>query len=352
MGSCQSNTASASPAVATTTTTRSSSSAVPSTKSVAADKTTATTPTEETTEPPVLLPSAGSIDDDDDDDSDDDSDGGFSVNHRDDKEEQDNENQVALADQPPVMGTQDTTTTINNNALSEEDEEETPTPPPPIPSGGMGLKRKGSRCGLDTMLHERRHSGTFLENVVPIETAAASRTAKPIRHVYDGVDDGQELGQGIAGVVRSVRHKAAAGRPYAVKVLNLNRLLAQPQTVETERNALRNEILIMASLDHPHICRLQEVYEDDDCLYLVQEVCWGGDLLDWMDEQPDQRFDEATARRVVQQMLSALRYLHAKGIVHRDLKMENFLLTSTAANAKVKSTCCTCYTRLRASPSL
>ena len=70
-------------------------------------------------------------------------------------------------------------------------------------------------------------------------------------------------------------------------------------------------------------------------LYLVQEVCRGGDLWDWLYQQPAERFAEATARRLVWQMTSALRYLHTKGIVHRDLKLENFLF-STSRHEQLK----------------
>jgi calcium-dependent protein kinase len=89
-------------------------------------------------------------------------------------------------------------------------------------------------------------------------------------------------------------------------------------------------------LDHPNIVRLEEVYESHSEIYLVQELCLGGELFDRLDEQPDYHYTEAECARLVKQMLSAVRYLHSKGIIHRDLKLENFLFTNTTATSELK----------------
>ena len=74
-------------------------------------------------------------------------------------------------------------------------------------------------------------------------------------------------------------------------------------------------------MDHPNIVRLEEVYESQSEIYLVQELCLGGELFDRLDEQPDYHYTEAECARLVKQMLCAVRYLHSKGIIHRDLKV-------------------------------
>ncbi len=65
-------------------------------------------------------------------------------------------------------------------------------------------------------------------------------------------------------------------------------------------------------------------------------MCLGGELFDRLDEQPDYHYTEAECARLVKQMLCAVRYLHSKGIIHRDLKLENFLFSSTAADSELK----------------
>ena len=77
----------------------------------------------------------------------------------------------------------------------------------------------------------------------------------------------------------------------------------------------------VTKLDHPNIVRLEEVYESQSEIYLVQELCLGGELFDRLDEQPDYHYTEAECARLVKQMLCAVRYLHSKGIIHRDLKV-------------------------------
>jgi calcium-dependent protein kinase len=70
---------------------------------------------------------------------------------------------------------------------------------------------------------------------------------------------------------------------------------------------------------------------------LVQQLCVGGDLFDRLDydDQPD-HYTEQECARLVTQMLSAVRYIHQKGIIHRDLKIENFIFSTTSAESELK----------------
>lgn len=188
------------------------------------------------------------------------------------------------------------------------------------------IQHSTSQIGLDEMMEERREAGDLRQNVVHIEVPFG----RPIEEVYDGVHSGPVLGSGISGLVRLVTHKAT-GLKYAVKVLDLGLV----DTAEGLKQ-LREEIFIMCQLDHPNIVRLEEVYESHSEIYLVQELCLGGELFDRLDEQPDYHYTEAECARLVKQMLSAVRYLHSKGIIHRDLKLENFLFTNTTATSELK----------------
>lgn len=176
------------------------------------------------------------------------------------------------------------------------------------------------------MIENRREEGSLKTNVVHMEVPFG----KPIEEVYDGVHTGPVLGSGISVLVRLVTHKAT-GVKYAVKCLDLG-------LVDTDEGLarLREEIFIMCQLDHPNIVRLEEVYESHSEIYLVQELCIGGELFDRLDEQPDYHYTESECARLVKQMLCAVRYLHSKGIIHRDLKLENFLFSSTAKDSELK----------------
>jgi len=176
------------------------------------------------------------------------------------------------------------------------------------------------------MIDEKRDAKTMAERYVHMEVPFG----KPIEEVYDGVHDGPVLGSGISGLVRLVTHKAT-GLKYAVKCLNLD-------LVDTEEGLqqLREEIYIMCQLDHPNIVRLEEVYESHSEIYLVQELCLGGELFDRLDEQPDYHYTEAQCARLIKQMLCSVRYIHSKGIIHRDLKLENFLFIDRGVDSELK----------------
>lgn len=183
-----------------------------------------------------------------------------------------------------------------------------------------------SAVGLDSMIEVRKQEGDLTSNVVQIEVPFG----KPIEEVYDGVHNGPVLGSGISGLVRLVTHKAT-GVKYAVKCLDLG-LVDSAEGLQQ----LREEIFIMCQLDHPNIVRLEEVYESHSEIYLVQELCLGGELFDRLDEQPDYHYTECECAKLVKQMLCAVRYLHSKGIIHRDLKLENFLFSSTSQDSELK----------------
>jgi len=176
------------------------------------------------------------------------------------------------------------------------------------------------------MIDDISREGNLKRNMVHIE----SSTGIPIEEVYDGVHDGPILGSGMSGLVRRISHKAT-GIKYAVKCLDLG-LVESPEQLQQ----LKDEINIMCKLDHPNIVRLEEVYESYTEIYLVQELCIGGDLFDRLDDLPDYHYTERQCARLIKQILCAVRYLHSKGIIHRDLKLENFLFSSTSPDSELK----------------
>jgi calcium-dependent protein kinase len=93
---------------------------------------------------------------------------------------------------------------------------------------------------------------------------------------------------------------------YAMKSIHLNRI-----TDETFIDELQNEIEILKQLDHPHIVRLIETFNHRNQVFMVMELCTGGDLYT---RDP---YTEEEAARIISSVLSAVSYMHLKGIVHR-----------------------------------
>ena len=99
-------------------------------------------------------------------------------------------------------------------------------------------------------------------------------------------------------------------------------------------DSLRAEIEVMQRMSHPNIIKLYEVYESASDLYLVMECCSGGELFDRIKEQGS--YTEQDASAVMRQMTEGIRYMHANGIAHCDLKPDNFLFFSQAKDAPIK----------------
>uniref|UniRef100_A0A183CP94 Protein kinase domain-containing protein n=1 Tax=Globodera pallida TaxID=36090 RepID=A0A183CP94_GLOPA len=95
---------------------------------------------------------------------------------------------------------------------------------------------------------------------------------------------------------------------------------------------IEREIQILQQLNHPFIVRLHEVIRTERYLYIVTEYVSNGELFDMLMDRGRQT--EAESRRLFQQIVSAVAYCHAHGIVHRDLKAENLLL-DTRGNIKI-----------------
>ena len=125
------------------------------------------------------------------------------------------------------------------------------------------------------------------------------------------------LGEGGMGVVYGAVDESL-GRPVAIKMIR------QANADERTRERLRREARAAASVNHPNICQLYEVSEEDGELFIVMELLEGESLAARIGRQP-LSLSEATEAAL--SMLAALEALHRRGIVHRDLKPSNVFLT-------------------------
>lgn len=95
----------------------------------------------------------------------------------------------------------------------------------------------------------------------------------------------------------------------------------------TRKGAQKEELRLLALLNHPKIIKLRECFETRDKLYIVQEYCAGGNLSDLIRrEKKEGGLSEDRVKNIFIQLLQAVNYLHSLNIVHRDIKSENVLL--------------------------
>mmetsp|Transcript_4520 Transcript_4520/g.9083 ORF Transcript_4520/g.9083 Transcript_4520/m.9083 type:complete len:532 (-) Transcript_4520:16-1611(-) len=126
------------------------------------------------------------------------------------------------------------------------------------------------------------------------------------------------IGEGSYGSVQRCQFKDT-GQWRALKAIN--------KALVKNAEQFKEEMAIMKLLDHPNIVRLYETFEDEKLVYLVLELCTGGELFDRI--VAEEKFSEQAAAICVQQMLRAVNYMHQNYIMHRDLKPENWLLSSS-----------------------
>ena len=141
--------------------------------------------------------------------------------------------------------------------------------------------------------------------------------------IYTFYEIKESLGSGSYGTVVSALHKETR-EARAIKIINKYKLHS-----EESRIKVINEVMVLRRLDHPHIVKIFEFYEDEFNLYVVMELCKGGELLDMIIKRGS--MSQTDASHFMQQIFSAVYYMHSSGIVHRDLKLENMLLENSSS---------------------
>lgn len=158
------------------------------------------------------------------------------------------------------------------------------------------------RCSYDFFLIQTESDGT------PILPGPLSK-----RYV---VTD-QVLGQGSFALVKLAKDKDT-GEERALKII------AKRPLKEGNEMMLKEEIAILGRVEHPHIIKMWDLYETKEAVFIVTDLCRGGELFDRLVEKV--HYDELDARHITRQIFEGIAYLHDHDIIHRDLKPENILL--------------------------
>jgi len=118
--------------------------------------------------------------------------------------------------------------------------------------------------------------------------------------------------------------------PVAIKVVKKALICTEPDLLER----LEREIDMMQALKHPHVVNLIDFFVGKNYIFLVMELCKGGDLNDYLNER-GRPMSETQARHFFKQLLSAVTNMHENGICHRDIKVENLLLDESHSHMKI-----------------
>lgn len=127
-----------------------------------------------------------------------------------------------------------------------------------------------------------------------------------------------KIGEGASCIVILVRHKKTQ-KVYACKCVSRRLLVEAGLFLRFEQ-----EVRILQSLHHPNIIEVEDIVYGENFIFLILEYCPNGELFNYIIKKG--RILEREARVLFYQLISAIQYIHHRGIAHRDLKPENILL--------------------------
>ncbi|KAH7854737.1 hypothetical protein Vadar_017260 [Vaccinium darrowii] len=154
------------------------------------------------------------------------------------------------------------------------------------------------------------------------------------KHFMTHYEMEEEVGRGHFGYTCSAKGKKGSqkGQDVAVKVIPKLKMT----TAIAIEDARREVKMLRALTGHRNLVQFYDAYEDDNNVYIVMELCKGGELLDRILSRGG-KYSEDDAKEVMVQILSVVSYCHLQGVVHRDLKPENFLFSSKDEHSPLKA---------------
>jgi p21-activated kinase 1 len=157
-----------------------------------------------------------------------------------------------------------------------------------------------------------RHRVRQSTSIDIIERLTRICTPAEPRDIYRNLN---KIGQGASGGVYTA-HERGTGRCVAIKQMNLEQ---QPK-----KDLIINEILVMKDSSHPNIVNFIDSYLVGGDLWVIMEYMEGGSLTDVVTFNI---MSEGQIAAVCRETLKGLQHLHSKGVIHRDIKSDNILLS-------------------------
>uniref|UniRef100_A0A0E0EZT8 Protein kinase domain-containing protein n=1 Tax=Oryza meridionalis TaxID=40149 RepID=A0A0E0EZT8_9ORYZ len=240
-----------------------------------------------------------------------------------------------------------TTTTISVSAAAAGEEVERPFPPPsPAKHIKASLAR---RLGQRSPASAQAQQAAKPPAEVPIPehgggggggAAAGGEVERELdksfgydRHFAAKYELGKEVGRGHFGhtCLARARKGDMRGQLLAVKVISKAKM-----TTAISIEDVRREVKILKALSgHSNLVKFYDACEDALNVYIIMELCEGGELLDRILSRGG-RYTEEDAKVIVEQILNVVSFCHLQGVVHRDLKPENFLFSTRDDHSPMK----------------
>ena len=159
------------------------------------------------------------------------------------------------------------------------------------------------------------------KNLVDYKIRTNSLVKKHNSNPWDYYEEVEEIGVGAFGTVKKVR---LIDDPEIIRAMKII-----PKSNITQRKHLLDEIDILRQLEHPNIMKIFEYFDDKVNIYIVSELYDQGDLLEIMEKLGT--MNQLVVKYIMDQIFSAVSYLHSNNIFHGDIKLENIMLYKTTS---------------------
>ncbi|KAH9625918.1 hypothetical protein KSS87_023438 [Heliosperma pusillum] len=198
---------------------------------------------------------------------------------------------------------------------------------------------------IKASIAKRLGTGKQKEGTIPEDEGGATRegVASPspqldksfgyARNFVAKYELGKEVGRGHFGHTCAAKAKKGEIKDQVVAVKIISK--AKMTTAISIEDVRREVKMLKALSGHRHLVKFYDACEDSNNVYIVMELCDGGELLDRILSRGG-KYTEEDAKAIIKQILNVVSFCHLQGVVHRDLKPENFLFTSRSEDADMK----------------
>ena len=154
------------------------------------------------------------------------------------------------------------------------------------------------------------------------------RKAVNYEDLYKSYEMKDVIGRGRFGEVRVGYHKLK-NRYVAIKIVD------KKNKSQEDLNNIRNQIEILKIANDEYVLQILDLIENESYLYIVTELCKGGDLYSYLNQRTF-KIPETKAAKIISKLSKSVSLLHNLGIIHRDLKPENILMTDMSDDADIR----------------
>lgn len=204
-----------------------------------------------------------------------------------------------------------------NERVGNDDFELEPEENKAIKQTQKTLKNGAVRNGPKPKMPVKSHNDTFAVCADEELMSGGIRSETLPVDIQNRFTLGQIIGDGNFAVVLKLKDKLSSDCEYALKIIDKSKCKGKEHYIDAE-------VRVMKKLKHQHIISLLMDIDTTASMYLVLELVHGGDLFDAITRVT--RFSETQSKIMIKHLASALAYLHAMSIVHRDVKPENLLV--------------------------